>query len=80
MNTIFKKKGIFFSIKHLMSLEGIEGNKYSSAQKRHQAIRDALAISNHRKKKLTIKEYCEHVGLDEEQIIIELRERGFKDV
>lgn len=53
------KGGIFITVKDLMKLTG--SNNYNSCANLHRAIRDGIA---ERKKKLTIKEYCEHEKID----------------
>jgi hypothetical protein len=59
--------GIFLSIKDLMFLTG--SDNYKSCAKSHRTIRDALA---HKKRKLTIKEYCDFEKLSFEEIKQEL--------
>jgi hypothetical protein len=70
--------GIFITIKHLMALRGT--SNYNTAQREHQSIRDALAKGNQRKLKLTIKEYCEYVVINQDEVIQTLREKGFTDI
>jgi hypothetical protein len=61
--------GLFLSVKDLMVLSGIAN--YDAARKEHAYIRMLLCkkqkvIVNKRiaKRKLTISEYCEHMGLN----------------
>lgn len=49
------------SIKDLMRIRGL--NRYNSAQKEHQAIRDVLTQGETHKKYLTVREYCDYTGL-----------------
>lgn len=53
-----------------MRLNGTDN--YKSAQREHQAIRDALSktqtTSIDSKKKLTVKEYCNYMQLDYQEI------------
>lgn len=51
--------GIFLTVKDLMILTG--SNNYNSTGNLHRAIRDSIAKS---KKKITIKEYCEHEKIE----------------
>ena len=66
--------GLFLSVKDLMTLAGI-GN-YDAARKEHAYIRLSLCknkkqpMVNNRiaKRKLTISEYCEYMGLNFQEI------------
>lgn len=72
------EKGIFLSIKDLMLLNGT--NNYNSAQREHAALRSALEIDNpkvekrlagrlrYTKRRITIREYCDYMQLDFEEI------------
>ena len=51
--------GIFLTVKDLMKITG--SNNYNSCANLHRAIRDTISK---RKKKLTVKEYCEHEKID----------------
>ncbi len=56
-------RGIFLTIKDLMILTG--SLSYNSSAYSHLGIRSAIA---HRKRKLTIKEYCEYEKIDFEYV------------
>ncbi len=62
------EQGIFLTIHDLLRLTG--GNNIKSAQRTHKAIRDAYSKT---KRKLTIKEYCEHEDLNYTEIYNFLR-------
>lgn len=51
--------GIFLTVKDLMKITG--SNNYNSCGNLHRAIRDSIAKG---KKKLTVKEYCDHEQID----------------
>ena len=51
--------GIFLTVKDLMKLTG--SSNYNSCANLHRAIRDSIADG---KRKLTIKEYCDHEKID----------------
>jgi hypothetical protein len=55
--------GIFLTVKDLMKLNG--SNNYFSCAKQHRAVRDGIGS---KKKKLTVKEYCEHEKIDFEYV------------
>ncbi len=57
-------RGIFLTVKDLMKITGIQN--YEAARQLHQAVRDSIGPN---KRKLTIKEYCKHEGLDYKEII-----------
>ena len=51
--------GIFLTAKDLMKLNG--SSNYNSCANLHRAIRDSITTG---KKKLTVKEYCDHEKID----------------
>ena len=51
--------GIFLTVKDLMKITG--SNNYNSCANLHRAIRDSITTG---KKKLTVKEYCDHEKID----------------
>ncbi len=57
-------RGIFLTVKDLMRLTG--SNSYEATRQLHKAIRNKIKEG---KRKLTIKEYCNHEGLDYQEII-----------
>jgi len=57
------KGGIYITVKELMLITG--KTNYKSAHREHIAIRDAIAA---KKRKLTIKEYCQYEGVEEKEI------------
>lgn len=52
--------GIFLTVKDLMKITG--SNNYNSCANLHRAIRDSIAKG--KKKKLTVKEYCDLEKID----------------
>ncbi len=56
--------GIFLTVKDLMILCG--SNSYNSCWRRHKAIR---ALYGSKKKKLTIKEYCDSEDLNLQEVL-----------
>lgn len=66
--------GIFLSIKDMMRLTG--SNNYFSCAHYHRAIRDGISAN---KKKLTIREYCEHEKIDFDYVWKFLREEENKN-
>ncbi len=61
--------GIFLTIKDLQNLLGCDS--YTTANKEHLAIRDALGKT----KNITIKEYCDYEELDFDYVWGYLREK-----
>lgn len=71
-------KGIFLSIKDLMLLNGSES--YNSTQREHAQLRASLETDNPKikkrlagkkklvKRRITIKEYCDYMQLDFEEV------------
>lgn len=55
--------GIFLTVKDLMKLTG--SNNYGSCGNYHRMVRVSIA---HRKRKLTIKEYCDFEIIDFEYV------------
>lgn len=62
-------KGYFLTVKDLMTLTG--GINETSAQRSHKLIRECI---KGKKRKLTIKEYCDYEGLDYKEIWAVLRQ------
>jgi len=61
----------FLTTQDLMRLEGFFN--YKSANRRHVQIRDALSQQGSRKRRLTIKEYCDYEQLPSREIWLLLR-------
>lgn len=64
MEEVKLKGSIFLSVKELMCLTG--KSTYKSAQREHQAIRDAIKEG---KRKLTIEEYCDFEKIKKIEVI-----------
>ncbi|MBL4898583.1 MAG: hypothetical protein JKX76_02925 [Colwellia sp.] len=64
MSKLELKGGIFFTVKDLMILTG--KSHYQSASREHLAIRDGIAA---KKRKLTVREYCDHESLKYDEIM-----------
>jgi hypothetical protein len=62
-------QGIFLTVKDLMKLTG--SNNYNSTANSHRTIRHSIT---QKKRKLTIKEYCDYEVVDFEYVWKYLRE------
>ena len=71
---------LFLSVEHLMSLMNLKEHQRRAAQREHHAVRDCLAKKLGKKRKLTIREYCQYYEIPYEDVISELRAKGHKDV
>lgn len=76
------KPGLFITVKDLMALHG--SDQYEAMRRHHKAVRDALTTKTNKsagkiKPYLTVKEYCEHMDMNYDEVCAFLNRNGTDD-